>query len=1168
MRKEADMPEASPPEHTRTAPTSIPNPVGGAPLRSLGFRALLATQFLGAFNDNAFKLLVQLLAIRTLGEEGATGYVALGAAMLTIPFVVFSASAGFLADRFSKKTIMIWVKKAEILIMVAGGVALGTGHLKAALAVLFFMGAQSTFFSPAKYGVLPEILPEGHLSRGNGVIQMWTVLAIIAGTAVGGQLSDAFEADLHLASAVLVVLAILGTMTSLFITPVPAAGSKKEFRLNFLSEALRSIIEIRRDRPLFLCVLGSAFFWFAGALFQMNVLIYAKAMLHVPSDAAAGYLLAAVGLGIGVGSVLAGRWSGGKVEFGLVPLGAIGMGVFAISLAFSYHSYWLTLVLLALLGISGGLYNIPLQAYIQQKSPKDSRGRVLATSNFISFSGMIFAAAAFWFLLNVLGLNTAHVFATMGVASFLVIWFVIRTLPEFLFRFLVWLFTHALYRIRIVGQENVPREGGVLLVCNHVSYVDWALLQACIQRFIRFVMAKDYYDRRWLNPFCRLMQAIPVSAEDGPKKLLATLREASRRLENGEVVCIFAEGAITRTGNMLPFSRGLEVVMKGADVPIIPVYLDKVWGSIFSFEGGRILNRIPERVPYPVTVAFGEPLPATSTAFDVRSAVAEVGAEAVRERKNTYDLLPLRFLKQARRHPFRRCMVDSTGVALAWSRAAVAALALSRALRRLCDDDEEMVGLMLPNSCAAALANIALSLLGKCPVNLNYTASAEAMDSAATRCGIRHILTSRRFLEHARLAERPETVFLEDIRERVSAGDRALGAVGFWLMPRSLIRRVFQADRTRHVGSVATVIFSSGSTGEPKGIMLSHGNINSNVEGLFQVSGFVPDDVVLGALPFFHSAGLTGGLWLPLTAGFGVAYHPNPLDFKGVGELVEKHRVSVLTATPTFLMGYARKCTKEQFASLRRAFVGAEKLKPRIADLFRRKFGVEPLEGYGCTELSPFVSMNTPDVVSDDIHQVGVKPGSIGHPLPGVAVRTVDPDTFESVPEGQEGLLLVKGPNVMLGYLHDEARTRDVLRNGWYVTGDLASIGSDGFVTVHDRLSRFSKIAGEMVPHILIEEEIHKALGVVGEQVCVVTSVPDERKGERLVVLHAGEMDVAAVLAALPASGLPNLWIPRREMFFRIDDIPMLGSGKLDLKRIRALGQEACNGSEDAPATP
>ena len=488
------------------------------------------------------------------------------------------------------------------------------------------------------------------------------------------------------------------------------------------------------------------------------------------------------------------------------------------------------------------------------------------------------------------------------------------------------------------------------------------------------------------------------------------------------------------------------------------------------------------------------------------------------------------------------------------------ALALSRTLFPLFrrpKETNEMVGVLLPSSCVAAMANLAVAYAGKVPVNLNFTLSSEAFNSCTHQCNMKTIITSRVFIEKIGMDQRPEMVFMEDLKQRVSNLRKVLLATSAIVMPRWLLCILFVEGDKKNVDDVATVIFSSGSTGEPKGIMLTHANIFSNIESFYQVFNIKHSDVVVAALPFFHSFGFTATLCFPIGTGIGVVYHTNPMDATTIGKLTEKYKATMIMGTPTFMSGYLRKCTPQQFSKVRMAIVGAEKLKESLAKAFYEKFKVMPFEGYGATELSPIVTVGFPGYFSEETgeHQVGHKIGKVGHPIPGVALKVVDPDTFEIKGYDEEGLLLVKGANVMKGYLNNPAKTSEVIKDGWYVTGDIAAIDSDGFVKITDRLSRFSKIGGEMVPHIKIEENIMELIGAV-DPVVAVTSVSDEKKGERLIVLHSIDMDAASICDCLSKRGLPNLWIPKKESFFRIDNIPLLGTGKIDLKKIKFLAQE------------
>jgi acyl-[acyl-carrier-protein]-phospholipid O-acyltransferase/long-chain-fatty-acid--[acyl-carrier-protein] ligase len=584
--------------------------------------------------------------------------------------------------------------------------------------------------------------------------------------------------------------------------------------------------------------------------------------------------------------------------------------------------------------------------------------------------------------------------------------------------------------------------------------------------------------------------------------------------------------------------------------------IDRIWGSIFSYENGKYIFKWPKVVPYPVTVSAGNPMPATSKVYEVRSAVQELAADAFKYRDVDHKKIHIALIDEAKKHPFKFCMADSLGIELNYAKLLAGIIALSKKLFPKKDDKmpNEMVGVLLPSSCAAALTNGAIYFAGKIPVNLNFTASKESIEYAVKLCSINKIITSKRFLEKINFSVTDNMVFIEDVASGVKKFEKILAIIASVMLPAFLLKMVFIRGDRKNIYDVATVIFSSGSTGRSKGVMLSHANITSNFQGLYQILNAKPGDVVLGVLPFFHALGFTGTLCLPIGAGIGVVYHANPLDAGTIGKLAEKYKATIVIGTPTFLSSYTRKCTKEQFKNIRFAMTGAEKLKRSIADAFYEKFNIIPLEGYGATELSPIVSLGIPDYISEAEHikQKGFKEGTVGHPLPGVAIKVVDPDTYKQLPPNIEGLLLVKGSNVMLGYLKDEEKTKEVIKDGWYITGDIAKIDDDGFLCITDRLSRFSKIGGEMVPHIKIEEVVQEMIGQ-DDATCVVTSASDEKKGERLVVLYKGEVDIDKIWKSLNESAIPKLWIPKRESFYKIDEIPLLGSGKADLKKIKEM---------------
>jgi acyl-[acyl-carrier-protein]-phospholipid O-acyltransferase/long-chain-fatty-acid--[acyl-carrier-protein] ligase len=1132
-----------------------------------GFWFLFVTQFQGAFSDNALKWLVIFFIIGIgFSNEDRDRLVGVVGALFALPFIVFSMAGGFLADRYSKRSVTIGVKGFELFVMMIALAGLATNHLRLAIACVFLMGVHSAIFGPSKYGLLTELLPEKKLSWGNGVLELGTFLAIIGGTVAGGWLCKTFAGQQAWSGAVLVALALFGLFTSFGVTRVPAADRAKRFRANFLADLWAQLKLIRQDRVLWLAVLGNTYFFTLAALVQLLIVIYAKDVLGIADPQQSSYLQAAVAIGIGLGSFAAGYLSGNKIEYGLIPLGSVGLTVFGALLARRGLTFSTVAFDLALLGFFGGFFIVPVAALLQHRPDKECKGGVLAAANLLSFVGVFAASGVYYLTMVVCQLSPPMVFLLTAVMTLTGTVYLIALLPDSLLRFLLWCLTHSLYRIRTDGRDNIPAKGGALFVCNHVSWIDALLLIASTDRHVRFLMFKDIYEQPWIKMFARILGVIPISSEQRPRELIQSLQTASAAINDGHVVCIFAEGQITRIGQLLPFRRGMERIMKNADAPIVPVALDGVLGSPSSFKRGRFVWKLPSRIPHPVTVSYGKPMPPQTTAFEVRQVVQELIAKSWQRRREQMKPLHRSFVRTARWHPGRFAMADEKTPSLNFGAVLVKTVFLARRFKKVWAG-QKMVGLLLPPSVPGALVNYAALLSGKVPVNLNYTVSEQTLASCAQQCELKTIVTSRAVLERVKLTIAGEIIFLEDLAAKPGFAEKLAAWFMACFFPIGLLERALGRGGKINLDDLATVIFSSGSTGEPKGVMLSHFNIGSNIEQMEQVFGLSTHDRILGILPFFHSFGFTGTLCLPATLGVGVVFHPNPLDANAIGPLVNHYAVTFLLATPTFLQLYLRSCAPADFGSLRLVMTGAEKLPDRLALAFQEHFGIRPLEGYGCTECAPVVAVNTPDFRSAGFHQVGGKRGTIGHPLPGVCVRVVDVETPQSgvpVPLGKPGLLLVRGPNVMCGYLGRPDKTDEVLRDGWYVTGDVAALDEDGFLQITDRLNRFSKIGGEMVPHIKVEEKMHELAGTT-ELTFVVTAFFDEKKGERLVVLHKlTDAQLKPCLEQLAQSDLPNLWKPRPDHFFRVEAFPLLGSGKLDLQKVRKLAEQAVTSAESA----
>jgi acyl-[acyl-carrier-protein]-phospholipid O-acyltransferase/long-chain-fatty-acid--[acyl-carrier-protein] ligase len=706
------------------------------------------------------------------------------------------------------------------------------------------------------------------------------------------------------------------------------------------------------------------------------------------------------------------------------------------------------------------------------------------------------------------------------------------------------------YRLKTFGVENLP-EAGFLLVPNRMTYVDAIVLQVACPRPIRFIVHESIYRIGWLTPIFKLAEAIPISN----LRAKEAIREAASRIREGEIVCIFPESELSRTGTLIKLHKGFELIARLAECEVIPVWLDGLWDSIFSFEDDWYFLKIPKRIPQVATIAFGSPISARSVEIGLtREKLLELGEFCYQRRPELMGHLGRATVRGLKRRPFDQAIIDGMdGRVLKRGDLLAASIALSRWIKKQCAG--ERVAVVLPPGAGAVVANVAVTLANKVAVNLNFTAGRAALQSAINRGQILHAISAKPVMKRLEDFPWPKDVFrleelMPELRPKIVLWRLISAVTPAWLLS-DLLGLPHKADRKE-----AVLLFTSGSSGEPKGVVLSHRNVLGNVMQFGSMLNLGREDSVMASLPFFHSFGCTVTLWYPMIGGVRAITYPTPVDVVKNAEIIERYKISLLVTTPTFLRGYLKRAEPKQFASIKLLVTGAEKLPMELAEAFEQKFGKHVLEGYGLTETAPVVSTNLPDPpakLPTDMVQPSSRVGSVGKLLPGQAAQIRDPETNALMSPHELGMLWLKGPNIFEGYLNEQERTAEVLSDGWFKTGDLGRLDEDGFLYIEGRLSRFSKIAGEMVPHETIEARIIEAFGLKmeDERVVAIVGVPDQAKGEALVLLAIRDLSPEKIREYLLAGGLPNLWVPRTVR--KVEKIPILGSGKLDLGKCKEL---------------
>lgn len=1040
-------------------------------LRTAGIWPYLIAIFLNAFVDLGHKIVIQNTIFKSYDGGTQVVLTALVNGLILLPFILLFSPAGHVADSYPKVRILRISAWAAVAVSLGITAAYYQGWFWLAFAMTLLLAIQSAFYSPAKYGLVKGLFGKPRLAEANGLVQAITIGAILAGTVAFTALFETWVApETQTPAQLLRQIAPLGwllvlnsaiqvvTLYRLPLDNTTRSDTPLTWQRYIKGTALKDNLRIIARQPVIrLSIIGLATFWSVGQVLLAAFPSYAKDALSIDNTLVLQGILAASGIGIAIGSLLATKLSRNRIETGLIPLGAVGVavGLWCLPLFNTPTSQALNFVFI---GTMGGLFIVPLNALIQFHAADHELGTVLAANNWIqniAMLGFLILTALF----ALAGVDSLYLLLLVASVAMVGGGYTIFKLPQSLVRFLLSFLLTRRYRVDVHGLENLPSQRGVLLLGNHISWIDWAMVQIASPRPVRFVMLKNIYQRWYLRWFFKALGCIPIERGAAADNALSAIAEL---LNNGEVVCLFPEGAISHNGQLGELRRGYERACKMAnpEVCIVPFYLRGLWGSQFSRSSSKLKELRNAPLHRSVVVTFGKPLPKDTPADVLKRRIFEQATSSWQHTVDELPTLPEAWIRSVKRNPSQRALADTLSRPLNAGQALATSLLLAKRIHKL--NPGQNVGLLLPASTIGALTNMATLLAGKTVVNLNYTANQATLASALSQAGITTLFTSRHFVEElakreqnvSQLLERTQVVYLEDLQAAISRAEHLSTWLAVRLLPRQLLQYLY--CRSKDADATAAIVFSNGHDDQSKGVMLSHRNLMANIKQTSDVLNTQNDDVVIGSLPLFHAFGLTVTQLLPLIEGLPLACHADPTDAPGIASTVAKYKATIMFGTPSFLqlLNRSQKVHPLMLESLRAVVIGAETLDERICNDFKLKFHKPIYIGYGATETAPVASVNLPDALGRHNQQIqqGSKAGTVGMPLPGTSFKIVDPESMGELPTGEAGMILISGPQVMLGYLNAPQRTATAIKeidgHRWFVTGDRGFIDEDGFLTL------------------------------------------------------------------------------------------------------------------------
>jgi len=1080
------------------------------------------------------------------------------------PYIVMVFPAGLFTNKFSKNKVLAWSSLMMTAFIIAQAVLVTCGVPRVAFWLSIGLSCGFAVHSAAKYGILKEMFGVRNLSYANAFLQIFGLAGLVIASfiIVGINQVDleslvSYEAVHRITEKSVVVpwlltgVSVLGTVASFLIPKVKYEN--KNVNINKVRQHLSLGWRVPSLRAI---IIALSMFW---ALAQVFVLMFQDVSGSNTMNMIQDYLMFAIG-GLMVGSILAAHKSKDFIETGFIPMGMIGVSVCMILIPLLVNPVAL-IILYSLTGLFGGLFLVPVNALLQYNTRPNNSGSVLALANLIQAVVVIAFLFIYSSMVNYTSIGHQQYFLGMAVVSLGVFFWSITNLPQALIRSVLRL-VFSRYRIRVVGVQNIPNDGPILLVGNHHSFIDWAMIQMASPRPLCIASNKDHFEKWYLRAILKRLGMIRIDNRN-PKPAMDKIHEA---LLAGKAVVIFPTGEVSKSPHVEPFCIDYSSAVDGTEATVIPFYIQGLWGTNYSYSGSDMYASAVDRT---VVVGFGESIPADTDPDKVRDIVRRISIDAWSYSTNFNKPIAETWLRTCKKFVKNGPAIYSPeGAHFSGYKLIGAVMGFRGYMKKTLGKQEKNVGIMLPPSPAGVIVNLALWTLGKTNVNLNYTSSVDNVKFCCERAEVSTVITSRMFVEKLKgrgadynqvASDKVRILYAEDMMKQIPKAKIAGFLVLCAILPTWLVKFLF-LKRTK-LDSNAVIVFSSGSEGTPKGIELTHRNMIGNIHQLACILNISRGDVMLSELPLFHSFGLTVTTLLNLVEGCPIVAVADPTDVKTMARVCAEFHVTCLVATPTFLRAFtvSRYVHPLVFKSIRLIIAGAEALRPELATAFRMKFGKEIFEGYGCTETAPVASTNSDNTLMNDYTTMLVnnKPGTVGMALPGTQFLIVDPDTNEPLPVGEAGMILIGGCQVMKGYLKDPERTDSVIvkKDGirYYRTGDKGKLDSDGFLTIVDRYSRFAKLGGEMVSLGAVEKKIQDTPVLEGCDY-LVTTVPDSAKGEKIVLLYQGEKEPAQILSELRAADFPPIMLP--SIAFKVEKVPKLGSGKADFTTAKKVAKE------------